>query len=80
MNTTLDLLQTIHQFVLLQINHLQRHNEMRSLKAANQTSSFSLQVVLSLELQIQSYEKVMQLSVNQPYIEEAAEFWILCRF
>src|SRR4051812_24895707 len=49
-------------------------------KAANQTSSFSLLQVVSIIRITDSdlRKKVMQLSVNQPYIEEAAEFWIFC--
>ncbi|ANY66207.1 nitroreductase A [Paenibacillus sp. BIHB 4019] len=48
--------------------------------AANQTSSFSLLQAVSI-LRVTDPElrkKVMQLSVNQSYIEEAAEFWIFC--
>lgn len=49
-------------------------------KAANQTSSFSLLQAVSI-IRITDpalRKKVMQLSANQPYIEEAAEFWIFC--
>ena len=49
-------------------------------KAANQTSSFSLLQAVSI-IRISDSElrkKVMQLSANQPYIEEAAEFWVFC--
>ncbi|TWT25790.1 oxygen-insensitive NADPH nitroreductase [Planomicrobium sp. CPCC 101110] len=49
-------------------------------KAANQTSSFSLLQAVSI-IRITDPElrkKVMHLSANQPYIEEAAEFWIFC--
>lgn len=49
-------------------------------KAANQTSSFSLlQAVSIIRITDPDLRKrVMQLSANQPYIEEAAEFWIFC--
>jgi len=49
-------------------------------KAANQTSSFSLLQAVSI-IRITDpklRKKVMHLSANQPYIEEAAEFWIFC--
>ncbi|WHY54345.1 oxygen-insensitive NADPH nitroreductase [Peribacillus simplex] len=76
------------------INLLNNHTSIRSytnqpltveqrdaiFKAANQTSSFSLLQVVSI-IRITDpvlRKKVMQLSVNQPYIEEAAEFWIFC--
>lgn len=52
-------------------------------KAASQTSSSSLLQAVSI-IRITNPDlrkKVMQLSMDQPYIEEAAEFWIfLCRF
>ncbi|PAE93986.1 oxygen-insensitive NADPH nitroreductase [Shouchella clausii] len=49
-------------------------------KAANQTSSFSLLQAVSI-IRITNPDlrkKVMRLCVDQPYIEEAAEFWIFC--
>lgn len=49
-------------------------------KAANQTSSFSLLQAVSI-IRISDPDlrkKVMHLSADQPYIEEAAEFWIFC--
>ncbi|MCF6800088.1 oxygen-insensitive NADPH nitroreductase [Priestia megaterium] len=49
-------------------------------KAANQTSSFSLLQAVSI-IRITDpalRKKVTQLSGHQPYIEEAAEFWIFC--
>ncbi|SEL95332.1 nitroreductase [Paenibacillus sp. cl141a] len=49
-------------------------------KAASQTSSFSLLQAVSI-IRITNPDlrkKVMHLSVDQPYIEEAAEFWIFC--
>lgn len=49
-------------------------------KAASQTSSSSLLQAVSI-IQITNPDlrkKVMQLSMDQPYIEEAAEFWIFC--
>ncbi|MET3545677.1 nitroreductase [Paenibacillus favisporus] len=49
-------------------------------KAASQTSSFSLLQAVSI-IRITDpnlRKKVMHLSVNQPYIEEATEFWVFC--
>ncbi|WP_145950082.1 oxygen-insensitive NADPH nitroreductase [Paenibacillus sp. Y412MC10] len=49
-------------------------------KAASQTSSSSLLQAVSI-IRIKNPDlrkKVMQLSMDQPYIEEAAEFWIFC--
>ncbi|CAH1192400.1 MULTISPECIES: oxygen-insensitive NADPH nitroreductase [Paenibacillus] len=49
-------------------------------KAASQTSSSSLLQAVSI-IRITNPDlrkKVMQLSMDQPYIEEAAEFWIFC--
>ncbi|GIP23018.1 oxygen-insensitive NADPH nitroreductase [Paenibacillus sp. J22TS3] len=49
-------------------------------KAASQTSSSSLLQAVSI-IRITNpnlRKKVMQLSMDQPYIEEAPEFWIFC--
>ncbi|MET3846534.1 oxygen-insensitive NADPH nitroreductase [Paenibacillus sp. OAE614] len=49
-------------------------------KAASQTSSSSLLQAVSI-IRITNPDlrkKVMQLSMDQPYIEEPAEFWIFC--
>ncbi|WP_068617787.1 oxygen-insensitive NADPH nitroreductase [Paenibacillus tuaregi] len=49
-------------------------------KAASQTSSSSLLQAVSI-IRITNPDlrkKVMQLSMDQPYIEEAPEFWIFC--
>ncbi|SDO48179.1 oxygen-insensitive NADPH nitroreductase [Alkalicoccus daliensis] len=80
MNHTIDLLQnhaSIRSFTNEPVTEEQRSEIF---KAANQTSSFSLLQAVSI-IRITDPElrkKVMQLSVNQPYIEEAAEFWIFC--
>jgi nitroreductase len=82
-NNTLELLHkhtSIRSFTNQPLTEEQRDSIF---KAANQTSSFSLLQVVSIIRITDSdlRKKVMQLSVNQPYIEEAAEFWIfLCRF
>ncbi|ANR67363.1 oxygen-insensitive NADPH nitroreductase [Staphylococcus equorum] len=49
-------------------------------KAANQTSSFSLLQAVSIIRVTDSSlrKKIMELSGNQNYIEEASEFWIFC--
>nr|WP_240342922.1 nitroreductase family protein [Paenibacillus sp. ALJ109b] len=49
-------------------------------KAASQTSSFSLLQAVSIVRITDPIlrKKVRQLCVDQPYIEEAAEFWIFC--
>ncbi|MFK9120334.1 oxygen-insensitive NADPH nitroreductase [Peribacillus frigoritolerans] len=80
MNNTLELLQnhtSIRSFTNQQLTEEQRNVIF---KAANQTSSFSLLQVVSI-IRISDSDlrkKVMKLSANQPYIEEAAEFWIFC--
>jgi nitroreductase len=79
-NNTLELLHkhtSIRSFTNQPLTEEQRDSIF---KAANQTSSFSLLQVVSIIRITDSdlRKKVMQLSVNQPYIEEAAEFWIFC--
>ncbi|AIQ30108.1 nitroreductase A [Paenibacillus sp. FSL P4-0081] len=80
MNSTLKLLQS-HTSVRSYTNqHLTEEQLEAIFKAANQTSSFSHFQAVSI-IRITNSElrkKVMQLCVNQPYIEEAAEFWIFC--
>ncbi|MCL6606393.1 MAG: oxygen-insensitive NADPH nitroreductase [Paenibacillus sp.] len=80
MNNTLELLQK-HTSVRSYANQPLTEEQREAIfKAANQTSSFSLlQAVSIIRITDPSLrKKVMQLSVNQPYIEEAAEFWIFC--
>lgn len=80
MNNTIQLLQnhvSIRSFTNQPLTEEQRH---AIFNAANQTSSFSLLQAVSI-IRINNPElrkKVMELSVHQPYIEEAAEFWIFC--
>jgi len=80
MNNTLELLHnhmSIRSFTNQPLTEEQRDVIF---KAANQTSSFSLLQAVSI-IRISDSElrkKVMQLSANQPYIEEAAEFWVFC--
>lgn len=49
-------------------------------KAANQASSFSLlQAVSIIRITDEATRKeIMKLSADQPYIQEASEFWIFC--
>lgn len=80
MNNTVQLLQnhtSIRSFTNQPLTEEQRD---AIFNAANQTSSFSLlQAVSIIRITDSSLrKKVMELSVNQPYIEEAAEFWIFC--
>ncbi|WP_348619732.1 oxygen-insensitive NADPH nitroreductase [Paenibacillus polymyxa] len=80
MNNTLKLLHN-HTSIRSYTNQpLTQEQREEIFKAANQTSSFSLLQAVSI-IRITDPDlrrKVMQLSVNQPYIEEAAEFWIFC--
>ncbi|MCM3676065.1 oxygen-insensitive NADPH nitroreductase [Peribacillus simplex] len=80
MNDTIKLLNN-HTSIRSYTNQpLTEEQRVAIFKAANQTSSFSLLQVVSI-IRITDpvlRKKVMQLSVNQPYIEEAAEFWIFC--
>lgn len=80
MNNTLQLLQnhvSIRSFTNQPLTEEQRRTIFN---AANQTSSFSLlQAVSIIRITDPSLRKgVMNLSANQPYIEEAAEFWVFC--
>ncbi|MGJ9385495.1 oxygen-insensitive NADPH nitroreductase [Salipaludibacillus sp. CF4.18] len=80
MNNTLELLlnhTSIRSFTNQPLTEGQRDEIF---KVANQTSSFSLLQAVSI-IRITDKElrkKIMQLSANQPYIEDAAEFWIFC--
>lgn len=80
MNNTLELLQNHSSVRSFTDQPLTEEERDAIFKAANQTSSFSLLQVVSI-IRITDPElrkKVMKLSVNQPYIEEAAEFWVFC--
>ncbi|WP_025678155.1 oxygen-insensitive NADPH nitroreductase [Paenibacillus polymyxa] len=80
MNTTIELLQNHSSIRSFTDQPLSEEQRDAIFQAANQTSSFSLLQVVSI-IRITDPElrkKVMQLSVNQPYIEEAAEFWVFC--
>lgn len=80
MNNTVELLHnhtSIRSFTNQPLTEEQRD---AIFKAANQTSSFSLLQAVSI-IRVSDTDlrkKVTQLSANQPYIEEAAEFWIFC--
>ncbi|MGF9772438.1 oxygen-insensitive NADPH nitroreductase [Priestia aryabhattai] len=80
MNNTIELLSnhtSIRSFTDQPLTEEQRD---AIFQAASQTSSFSLlQAVSIIRVTNPDLRKqVMQLSVNQPYIEAAAEFWIFC--
>ncbi|MEC0201486.1 oxygen-insensitive NADPH nitroreductase [Paenibacillus lautus] len=80
MNNTLELLHnhtSIRSFTDQPLTEEQRE---AIFKAASQTSSSSLLQAVSI-IRITNRDlrkKVMQLSANQPYIEEAAEFLVFC--
>jgi len=80
MNQTLELLHNHTSFRSYTSQPLAEEQVDAIFKAASQTSSFSLLQAVSI-IRITDpvlRKKVRQLSVNQPYIEEAAEFWIFC--
>jgi nitroreductase len=76
LNNTLELLHN-HTSIRSYTNQPLTEEQVEAIfKAANQTSSFSLLQAVSI-IRITDPDlrrKVMQLSVNQPYIEQAAEF------
>jgi len=80
MNPTLDLLHN-HVSIRSYVDRPLTEEERDAIfKAANQSSSFSLLQAVSI-IRVTDAElrkKVMHLCVDQPYIEEAAEFWIFC--
>lgn len=80
MNNTLQLLQNHVSIRSFRNQPLTEEQRDAVFKAANQTSSFSLLQAVSIIRITDSAlrKKVMKLAVNQPYIEEAAEFWIFC--
>ncbi|WP_413408874.1 oxygen-insensitive NADPH nitroreductase [Paenibacillus amylolyticus] len=80
MNHTLELLHNHTSFRSYTSQPLTEEQINAIFQAANQTSSFSLLQAVSI-IRITDpviRNKVRKLSVNQPYIEEAAEFWIFC--
>ncbi|MGE6668616.1 oxygen-insensitive NADPH nitroreductase [Paenibacillus xylanexedens] len=80
MNHTLELLHNHTSFRSYTPQPLTEEQINAIFQAANQTSSFSLLQAVSI-IRITDpviRNKVRKLSVNQPYIEEAAEFWIFC--
>ncbi|WP_339843466.1 oxygen-insensitive NADPH nitroreductase [Paenibacillus sp. FSL W7-1088] len=80
MNQTLELLHNHTSFRSYTSQPLTEEQINAIFQAANQTSSFSLLQAVSI-IRITdpvTRKKVRNLSVNQPYIEEAAEFWIFC--
>ncbi|CAM3992619.1 oxygen-insensitive NADPH nitroreductase [Saccharibacillus endophyticus] len=80
MNDTLKLLQNHASVRSYTSQPLTEEQRSAIFQAANQTSSFSLlQAVTIMRITEQDLrKKVMHLCVDQPYIEEAAEFWIFC--
>ncbi|GIO57475.1 nitroreductase A [Paenibacillus sp. SSG-1] len=80
MNETISLLHnhaSVRSFTNKSLTEEQRE---AIFKAVSQTSSSSLLQAVSI-IRITNPDlrkKVMQLSMDQPYIEEAAEFWIFC--
>lgn len=80
MNNTLELLHnhtSVRSFTDQPMTEEQRE---AIFKAANQTSSFSLLQAVSI-IRITNPDlrkKAMHLCMDQPYIEDAAEFWIFC--
>ncbi|MEC1627803.1 oxygen-insensitive NADPH nitroreductase [Bacillus mojavensis] len=80
MNNTIELLCNHTSIRSFTDQPLTKEQREAIFKAANQTSSFSLLQAVSIiritDLDLR--KKVMELSGNQPYIEEAAEFWIFC--
>ncbi|MBM6383313.1 MAG: oxygen-insensitive NADPH nitroreductase [Paenibacillus sp.] len=80
MNHTLELLHNHTSFRSYTSQPLAEEQVDAIFKAANQTSSFSLLQAVSI-IRITDpalRKKVRKLCVDQPYIEEAAEFWIFC--
>lgn len=80
MNHTLELLHNHTSFRSYTSEPLTKEQRDAIFHAANQTSSFSLLQAVSI-IRVTDpalRKKVRQLSVDQPYIEEAAEFWIFC--
>jgi nitroreductase len=80
MNNTIELLSNHTSIRSFTDQPLTQEQRDAIFKVANQTSSFSLlQAVSIIRVTDPNLRKqVMQLSVNQPYIEEAAEFWVFC--
>ncbi|MGG4128896.1 oxygen-insensitive NADPH nitroreductase [Paenibacillus illinoisensis] len=80
MNHTLELLHNHTSFRSYTSQPLAKEQVDEIFKAASQTSSFSLLQAVSI-IRITDPDlrkKVRKLCVDQPYIEEAAEFWIFC--
>ncbi|CAI6050287.1 Oxygen-insensitive NADPH nitroreductase [Paenibacillus sp. JJ-100] len=80
MNHTLELLHNHTSFRSYTSQPLAEEQVDAIFKAASQTSSFSLLQAVSI-IRITDptlRKKVRKLCVDQPYIEEAAEFWIFC--
>ncbi|MET3941821.1 nitroreductase [Paenibacillus sp. PvP094] len=80
MNHTLELLHNHTSFRSYTSQPLAKEQVDEIFKSASQTSSFSLLQAVSI-IRITDpalRKKVRKLCVDQPYIEEAAEFWIFC--
>lgn len=80
MNRTLELLHNHTSFRSYTSQPLTEEQIDAIFQAASQTSSFSLLQAVSI-IRITNpvlRKKVRHLCVDQPYIEEAAEFWIFC--
>lgn len=80
MNETLNLLKNHSSVRNFKSRAIPEEQVNEIFKAANQTSSFSLlQAVSIIRVTDTSVrKKIMKLSGNQNYIEEASEFWIFC--
>lgn len=80
MNNTLELLYNHTSIRSYTDQPLTKEERDAIFNAASQTSTASLlQVVSIIRITDPSLrKKVMKLSANQPYIEEAAELWVFC--
>lgn len=80
MNNTIELLHNHTSFRSYTSQPLTEEQIDAIFQAANQTSSFSLLQAVSI-IRITDpvlRKKLRHLCVDQPYIEEAAEFWVFC--
>ncbi|MGZ2417108.1 nitroreductase [Staphylococcus caledonicus] len=80
MNETISLLQNHSSVRKFENKPLTEEQINNIFKAANQASSFSLLQAVSI-IRISNPEirqQVQELCADQPYISEAAEFWVFC--
>ncbi|MDQ0208655.1 oxygen-insensitive NADPH nitroreductase [Alkalicoccobacillus murimartini] len=80
MNSTIDLLKNHSSFRSFEKKPVSNEQRDTIFQAASHSSSFSLlQTVSIIRISDQALrKKVNNLCFNQPYIEEAGEFWIFC--